>query len=80
VIVSLFPVLFSFVQAGNIFINANGHILLGDFGVAAQLIEGGEAATGKRTFAGTPCWMAPEVRCFVFFLLLFALWCDLRNR
>jgi serine/threonine-protein kinase OSR1/STK39 len=25
------------------------------------LIEGGEAATGKRTFAGTPCWMAPEV-------------------
>lgn len=40
---------------------ANGHVLLGDFGVAAQLIEGGEAATGKRTFAGTPCWMAPEV-------------------
>ena len=47
--------------AGNIFIASDGQIYLGDFGVAATLIENGEAATGKRTFAGTPCWMAPEV-------------------
>jgi serine/threonine-protein kinase OSR1/STK39 len=48
-------------KSGNIFLSLDGHVVLGDFGVAAQLIEGGEAATGKRTFAGTPCWMAPEV-------------------
>lgn len=49
------------VKAGNIFVATNGQVVLGDFGVAADLVEGGEAATGRRTFAGTPCWMAPEV-------------------
>ena len=48
-------------KSGNIFLGGDGHVFLGDFGVAGHLIEGGEAATGKRTFAGTPCWMAPEV-------------------
>jgi len=48
-------------KAGNIFVASDGTVILGDFGVAADLIERGNAATGRRTFAGTPCWMAPEV-------------------
>lgn len=45
------------IKAGNLFLSSDGVCLIGDFGVASQL-AGSEA---RNTFAGTPCWMAPEV-------------------
>lgn len=48
------------VKAGNLLIDSDGHIRLADFGVASSIYEG-EHRRIRRTFVGTPCWMAPEV-------------------
>ena len=45
------------VKASNILLGKDGHAQLGDFGLCAILKEGQRTLT----FAGTPCWMAPEV-------------------
>lgn len=45
------------VKAGNILLASDGSVHLADFGVASKLRIGNNA----RTFAGSPCWMAPEV-------------------
>lgn len=45
------------IKAGNIFVGSDGDIHLGDFGVSAHLKKGEK----KKTFVGSPCWMAPEV-------------------
>jgi len=42
-------------------LSEDGVAKLSDFGVSAALIECGYKRTGRRTFTGTPCWMAPEV-------------------
>eukprot|EP00826_Nyctotherus_ovalis_P054017 TRINITY_DN7055_c0_g1_i1.p1 TRINITY_DN7055_c0_g1~~TRINITY_DN7055_c0_g1_i1.p1 ORF type:complete len:251 (+),score=37.11 TRINITY_DN7055_c0_g1_i1:407-1159(+) len=45
------------VKASNILLDLKGNIYLSDFGVSAILKEKPVA----KTFAGTPCWMAPEI-------------------
>ena len=49
------------VKAGNILLNDKGEVKMGDFGIAANLIEKGQRKRAKFTVIGTPCYMAPEV-------------------
>mmetsp|Transcript_29603 Transcript_29603/g.64366 ORF Transcript_29603/g.64366 Transcript_29603/m.64366 type:complete len:891 (+) Transcript_29603:69-2741(+) len=45
-------------KLGNLFLDAEGRIKVGDFGLAAQLEHDGER---KRTMCGTPNYIAPEI-------------------
>jgi serine/threonine-protein kinase OSR1/STK39 len=49
------------IKPGNALVSADGAIKLGDFGVAATLVEEGQRRRARYTRIGTPCYMAPEV-------------------
>ncbi|CAH1450184.1 unnamed protein product [Lactuca virosa] len=48
-------------MSGNILLDTNGVIKLGDFGVSSCMFDRGDRQRSINTFVGTPCWMAPEV-------------------
>ena len=49
------------IKPGNAIIGEDGVVKLGDFGVAATLLEEGQRKRARYTQIGTPCYMAPEV-------------------
>ena len=49
-------------KMGNIFLDDNMNVKIGDFGLAALLISGKDMATVRRTtLCGTPNYIAPEI-------------------
>jgi serine/threonine protein kinase len=46
------------VKAGNLLIDQDGTVMLADFGVTSSL-EAADRKGTRKTFVGTPCWMAP---------------------
>lgn len=49
------------IKPGNVLLGYDGSVKIGDFGVAASLLEQGQRKRARYTVIGTPCYMAPEV-------------------
>ncbi|CAK9014418.1 Serine/threonine-protein kinase OSR1 (Oxidative stress-responsive 1 protein) [Durusdinium trenchii] len=52
------------IKASNLLMDSDGSVMISDFGVAGWLPSGQQGRRDgeqRRTFVGTPCWMAPEV-------------------
>lgn len=60
------------VQAGNILVDSNGAVKLGDFGVSACMFDTGDRQRSRNTFVGTPCWYrcTPCISSFAKFYVL----------
>lgn len=48
-------------KAANLLVDEDGTVLLGDFGVGVWVGDGNQVSGKRKSFVGTPCWMAPEV-------------------
>lgn len=49
------------VKAGNLLVDDDGTVRLADFGVSSSLVDTGIRKGTRKTFVGTPCWMAPGI-------------------
>lgn len=60
------------VKAANLLVDDDGTVLLADFGVSSSLFQDASSpqldkmvakngVASRKSFVGTPCWMAPEV-------------------
>ena len=45
------------IKSSNLLLHGSGQVIIGDFGVSDSIKPG----RMKKTFVGSPCWMAPEV-------------------
>ena len=48
-------------KGSNVLLDERGCVRLTDFGLAGDLLEGGERRDRARTYVGSPAWLAPEV-------------------
>lgn len=60
------------IKAANLLVDDDGTVLLADFGVSSSLFQDASSSSldqtiaksgtaARKSFVGTPCWMAPEV-------------------
>jgi len=82
-LIFLFRDLVDCFQAGNILVDSNGSVKLGDFGVSACMFDTGDRQRSRNTFVGTPCWyrFTPFIFCFckLYVLIIKLLFCSLNS-